>query len=166
MYTQGNYKDHLFIRCIVYWMYIFEALQTVLLTHDTFHQLAYSFGNFDGLVAAYLTGFELVIQSALSTRPPSSSPLTRISRVLSRLSRDRDAVLLRLAHIRPRPIQAHHWTHCLREEYGPPSATHCPLTRAHRYRCSSVAAGSRKASRALCTTARRQIYRSRHGPLR
>lgn len=73
MYSQGRYNDHLFIRCIVYWMYIFEALQTILLTHDTFHQLAYSFGNFDGLVAAYLTGFELVIQSALSAHLPSLS---------------------------------------------------------------------------------------------
>lgn len=46
---------------------MFEALQTILLTHDTFHQLAINFGNYDGLVAAYLTGFELVIQSAIST---------------------------------------------------------------------------------------------------
>ena len=76
MYTQGNYKDHIFIRYIVYWMYIFEALQTVLLTHDTFHQLAYSFGNFEGLIAAYLVGFELVIQSALSAFILSLLPLT------------------------------------------------------------------------------------------
>ena len=78
MYSQGRYNDHLFIRCIVYWMYIFEALQTILLTHDTFHQLAYSFGNFDGLVAAYLTGFELVIQSALSAHLPSLFSLTHL----------------------------------------------------------------------------------------
>ena len=76
MYTQGNYKDHIFIRYIGYWMYIFEALQTVLLTHDTFHQLAYSFGNFEGLIAAYLVGFELVIQSALSVFILSLLPLT------------------------------------------------------------------------------------------
>ncbi|KAH9927324.1 uncharacterized protein B0H18DRAFT_1004114 [Fomitopsis serialis] len=46
-------------------MYFFEALQTVLLTHDTFRQLAESFGNFEGLIAPYLMGFELGIQSAI-----------------------------------------------------------------------------------------------------
>ncbi|KAH9833038.1 uncharacterized protein C8Q71DRAFT_860791 [Rhodofomes roseus] len=65
MYNQANYKDHFFVKVVVYWMYLFEAIQTILLTHDTFHQLAYSFGSFEGLTAAYLTGFELVIQSAL-----------------------------------------------------------------------------------------------------
>ncbi|KAI0734037.1 hypothetical protein C8Q72DRAFT_927465 [Fomitopsis betulina] len=65
MYNASGYRDHPFIKCIVYGMYIFEALQTILLTHDTFHQLAINFGNYEGLVAAYLTGFELVIQSAI-----------------------------------------------------------------------------------------------------
>lgn len=100
LYTQGGYKDHLFIKCIVYWMYIFEAVQTILLTHDTFHQLAYSFGNFDGLVAAYLTGFELVIQSALSTYLCSVRRWL-VSHLSPRLSRNRNTMLLRMAHIRP-----------------------------------------------------------------
>ncbi|KZT65777.1 hypothetical protein DAEQUDRAFT_768609 [Daedalea quercina L-15889] len=65
MYHQTGYKDHIFVKYIVYGMYLFEALQTILLTHDTFKQLAVSFGNYQGLIGAYLTGFELVIQSAL-----------------------------------------------------------------------------------------------------
>ena len=66
MYHQAGYKDNRFIKSIVYGMYTFEAVQTILLTHDTFHQLAVNFGNYDGLVGAYLIGFELVIQSAIS----------------------------------------------------------------------------------------------------
>ncbi|KAH9930642.1 uncharacterized protein B0H18DRAFT_953053 [Fomitopsis serialis] len=65
LYTEAGYKDHIFVKYIVYWMFLFEAVQTILLTHDTFHQLAYSFGDFKGLTASYLIGFELVIQSAL-----------------------------------------------------------------------------------------------------
>lgn len=76
MYNASGYRDHPFIKCIVYGMYIFEALQTILLTHDTFHQLAINFGNYEGLVAAYLTGFELVIQSAISTSCGLSAIMT------------------------------------------------------------------------------------------
>ncbi|KZT71374.1 hypothetical protein DAEQUDRAFT_724345 [Daedalea quercina L-15889] len=65
MYHQAQYTDHPFVKCVVYGLYLFEALQTILLTHDTFHQLAYNWGNFNGLTAAYLTGFELVIQSSI-----------------------------------------------------------------------------------------------------
>ncbi|KAI0725012.1 hypothetical protein C8Q72DRAFT_889289 [Fomitopsis betulina] len=65
MYAQGRRNDHPYIRGIVYGIYAFEAVQTVLLTHDVFQQLAFSFGNYKGLIAPYLTGFELVIQPAI-----------------------------------------------------------------------------------------------------
>ncbi|KZT74148.1 hypothetical protein DAEQUDRAFT_721029 [Daedalea quercina L-15889] len=65
MYQQAKYNDNTFIRSVVWCMYIFETLQTVLLTHDTFHQLAISFGNMAGLEKPYLTGFELAIQSGI-----------------------------------------------------------------------------------------------------
>lgn len=67
MYHQAKYKDNTFIRTIVYSMYLFEVLQTCLLTHDTFHQLAISFGSMEGLNKPYLIGFELPIQSGIST---------------------------------------------------------------------------------------------------
>ncbi|KAH9929272.1 uncharacterized protein B0H18DRAFT_863736, partial [Fomitopsis serialis] len=65
MYHQAKYKDNTFIRSVVWFMYLFEVLQTVLLTHDVFHQLAVSFGNMTGLLKPYLVGFELPIQSAI-----------------------------------------------------------------------------------------------------
>lgn len=76
MYHQAKYKDNTFIRSIVWFMYLFEVLQTILLTHDTFHQLAVSFGNMEGLGKPYLIGFELPIQSGISTSPaPHRAPL-------------------------------------------------------------------------------------------
>lgn len=75
LYHQSGYKDHPFIKSIVYGMYTFEAVQTILLTHDTFHQLAINFGNYEGLVGAYLIGFELVIQSAISASHSSHTIL-------------------------------------------------------------------------------------------
>ena len=77
MYHQAKYKDNTFIRSIVWFMYLFEVLQTVLLTHDTFHQLAVSFGSMEGLGKPYLIGFELPIQSGISRSlapRPGSSP--------------------------------------------------------------------------------------------
>ncbi|KZT74147.1 hypothetical protein DAEQUDRAFT_721027 [Daedalea quercina L-15889] len=65
MYQQAKYNDNTFIRSVVWFMYIFETLQTILLTHDTFHQLAISFGNMAGLGKPYLVGFELAIQSGI-----------------------------------------------------------------------------------------------------
>ncbi|KZT66064.1 hypothetical protein DAEQUDRAFT_730693 [Daedalea quercina L-15889] len=65
MYYQARYKDNTFIRSVVWFMYIFETLQTILLTHDTFHQLAISFGDIAGLEKPYLIGFELPIQSGI-----------------------------------------------------------------------------------------------------
>ncbi|TFY67388.1 hypothetical protein EVJ58_g1664 [Rhodofomes roseus] len=65
MYHQAKFKDNTFIRSVVWFMYLFEVLQTILLTHDTFHQLAISFGNMTGLLKPYLIGFELPIQSAI-----------------------------------------------------------------------------------------------------
>lgn len=98
MYAQGRRNDHPYIRGIVYGIYAFEAVQTVLLTHDVFQQLAFSFGNYKGLIAPYLTGFELVIQPAISAHPCPASLWVVSHKLSPRPSRNRNTMLLCMAY--------------------------------------------------------------------
>ncbi|PCH34932.1 hypothetical protein WOLCODRAFT_45078, partial [Wolfiporia cocos MD-104 SS10] len=49
----------------VYGLFVIETMQTIMLTHDAFHELAISFGDFAGLQNLYLLWFDLPILSGI-----------------------------------------------------------------------------------------------------
>ncbi|EPT04279.1 hypothetical protein FOMPIDRAFT_1114129, partial [Fomitopsis schrenkii] len=65
IYHQAGFSDSRWLKSLVYFVFMFETVQTVLLTHDTFHELAISFGNYQGLLNPYYIWFDLPVQSAI-----------------------------------------------------------------------------------------------------
>ena len=167
MYHQAKYKDNTFIRSIVWFMYLFEVLQTILLTHDTFHQLAVSFGNMEGLGKPYLIGFELPIQSGISTSPaPPPYPALTRRRAVASITQCFYAwriYILSGSKWFPMLIVAVRIRHRDRRE-----AQHRSRANVVGYRCRSfnAVAVSQKASLASSSKRRRRTFLSRLGPSR
>jgi len=61
IYSQADFRDSWTVRIIVYGLFTLETIQTILLAHDSFHELVLSWGNYDGLVALYYTWLDLPI---------------------------------------------------------------------------------------------------------
>lgn len=75
IYYQAGFSDNRWLKALVYFVFVFETVQTILLTHDTFHELAIDFGNYEGLLDPYYTWFDLPIQSAIrACFPPFNEP--------------------------------------------------------------------------------------------
>ncbi|KAI0732347.1 hypothetical protein C8Q72DRAFT_901760 [Fomitopsis betulina] len=65
IYYQTGFSDSRCLTSLVCFVFIFETIQTILLTHDTFHKLAISFGDYQGLLNPYYIWFDLPVQSAI-----------------------------------------------------------------------------------------------------
>ncbi|KZT00515.1 uncharacterized protein LAESUDRAFT_666021, partial [Laetiporus sulphureus 93-53] len=48
-YHQVSFRDHVAIKCLVYGLFALETVRTILLTHDSFQQLALNWGSLEGL---------------------------------------------------------------------------------------------------------------------
>ncbi|KAH7929132.1 hypothetical protein BV22DRAFT_1081427 [Leucogyrophana mollusca] len=60
--------DTVAVKTLVYGIYVVEFVQTVLVTHDAFHWLVYSWGNLEGLEAINLSWFDVpVMAGCIST---------------------------------------------------------------------------------------------------
>lgn len=85
IYYQAGFSDNKPLRALVYFVFIFETVQTILLTHDTFHELAINFGDYEGLLNPYYIWFDLPVQSAIRVcySPFCASFLTSVTTVSS-----------------------------------------------------------------------------------
>lgn len=53
VYIQGYKKDARWLKCLVGLIFIWESVQTLLLTHDMFHILIYGWGNPNSGIAVF-----------------------------------------------------------------------------------------------------------------
>ncbi|PBK61307.1 hypothetical protein ARMSODRAFT_1008856 [Armillaria solidipes] len=58
--------DRKFTKCLVYGIYIFEFVQTMIFTHDAFATFGYGFGDLEALTGMYFSWFTVPIMSAVS----------------------------------------------------------------------------------------------------
>lgn len=87
IYHQAGFSDSRWLKSLVYFVFMFETVQTVLLTHDTFHELAISFGNYQGLLNPYYIWFDLPVQSAIRMCSiPSSIVLLTSASIVSSIT--------------------------------------------------------------------------------
>ncbi|OBZ73530.1 hypothetical protein A0H81_06410 [Grifola frondosa] len=61
IYSQAGMPDSRVTKGIILWIFTLETLQTITATHDSFHELALSWGNFESLTELYLTWFTLPV---------------------------------------------------------------------------------------------------------
>ncbi|OBZ78237.1 hypothetical protein A0H81_02450 [Grifola frondosa] len=67
IYNQAGVPDGKFTKGIVYGIFILETLQTILATHDSFHQLALSWGNLEKLTGLYLAWLTLPVLTGITS---------------------------------------------------------------------------------------------------
>lgn len=87
IYYQTGFSDSRCLTSLVCFVFIFETIQTILLTHDTFHKLAISFGDYQGLLNPYYIWFDLPVQSAIRMCSiPSSVALLTSAAIVSSIT--------------------------------------------------------------------------------
>lgn len=100
------------MKAIVYTVFLFETVQTILITHDAFHQLATSFGNYEGLLDPYYIWFDLPVQSAICEWLIDSSCDIFPHINAPHVSEQCDAMFLCLAYTCPQWLTGTCGSHC------------------------------------------------------
>ncbi|KAJ6537420.1 hypothetical protein DFH09DRAFT_1369158 [Mycena vulgaris] len=65
LYYEAFPKDRLATKCLVYTVYVFALVQTIIITHDTFGTFGYGFGDLSALMAPHLEWLTVPIMGGL-----------------------------------------------------------------------------------------------------
>ncbi|KAJ7097436.1 hypothetical protein C8R44DRAFT_643563, partial [Mycena epipterygia] len=65
LYYQAFPNDRLFIKCLVYGVYVIELMETILVTYDAFATFGYGFGDLTALTEPGLYWFNIPVMTAL-----------------------------------------------------------------------------------------------------
>ncbi|KAL0576338.1 hypothetical protein V5O48_005636 [Marasmius crinis-equi] len=108
MYYMSFPKDRIFVKCMVYAVFLLDTLQTVFFFHDAFQMFGYGFGDMATLKHAHLSGLSVPILTGLVSLIVQSFYAHQI-RMLSR-SNVLVVVIIAIALIQ---FGASIWTGCL-----------------------------------------------------
>lgn len=67
IYSQSSEQDSRKLKALVYGLFLIETAQVIVASHDSFHQLALSWGVFSGLANVYLSWLTLPVLTGIST---------------------------------------------------------------------------------------------------